>query len=58
MQPTRIISPTYNNYVFYQYDETYGYKITRPLNTSLFIESETEFNGAFQRFKSFIADLK
>ncbi len=58
MRPTRIISPTHNNYVFYQYDETYGYKITRPLNTSLFIESETEFNGAFQRFMSFIADLK
>lgn len=58
MRPTRIISPTHNNYVFYQYDETYGYKITRPLNTSLFIESETEFNGAFQRFMSFLADLK
>ena len=55
MQPTRIISPTHNNYVFYQYDKT---KITRPLNTSLFIESETEFDGAFQRFMSFIDDLK
>jgi hypothetical protein len=58
MRPTRIISPTHNNYVFYQYGETYGYKITRPLNASLFIESETEFKDAFQRFMSFLADLK
>ena len=58
MQLTRIISPTHNNYVFYQYDENYGYKITRPLNTRLFIESETEFNDALQRFTSFIDDLK
>lgn len=58
MQPTRIVSPTHNNYVFYQYDETYGYKITRPLNTNLFIESESEFSAAFQRFISFLADLK
>ncbi|MDW8148378.1 MAG: hypothetical protein RMJ48_19035 [Roseiflexaceae bacterium] len=58
MRPTRIISPTHTNYVFYQYDATYSYKITRPLNTSLFIESENEFDPAFQRFVSFLADLK
>ncbi|ACL25122.1 hypothetical protein [Chloroflexus aggregans] len=58
MQPTRIISPTHNNYMFYQYNEDYGYRITRPLNTNLFIESENEFNTAFQRFMSFLADLK
>ncbi|NPV75506.1 MAG: hypothetical protein HPY59_03940 [Anaerolineae bacterium] len=58
IQPTRIVSPTHSNYVFYQYDETYGYKITRPLNTNLFIESESEFKAAFQRFVTFLADLK
>ncbi|QIK38170.1 hypothetical protein GWK36_09485 [Caldichromatium japonicum] len=58
MQPTCIISPTHNNYMFYQYDKDYGYRITRPLNTNLFIESENEFNTAFQRFMSFLADLK
>jgi len=35
---TRIVSPLQSNYVFYQYDETYAYKITRPLNANLFIE--------------------
>jgi len=30
MQPTRIVSPSHHNYVFYQYGETHGYKITRP----------------------------
>ena len=25
-QPTRIISPSHHNYVFYQYDETYNTK--------------------------------
>ncbi len=58
MQPTRIISPTHNNYVFYQYDEDYGYRITRPLNTNLFIESGNEFSDAFQRFMLFLDDLK
>jgi len=57
-RPTRIVSPTHSNYVFYQYGEAYGYKITRPLNTSLFIESENEFDLASQRFMSFLADLK
>lgn len=57
-QPTRIISPTHNNYVFYQYDETYGYKITRPLNTNLFVESSHKFELAFARFMAFLADVR
>jgi len=37
-RPTRIISPTPpNNYIFYQYGAGYANKITRPLNTNLFI---------------------
>lgn len=57
-QPTRIISPTHNNYIFYQYDEVYGYRITRPLNHDLLIESDTEFIVAFERFMTFLSDLK
>jgi len=57
-RPTRIISPTYHNYVFYQYDESYGHRITRPLNTNLFFESADDFKTAFERFIAFLADLK
>lgn len=57
-QPTRIISPTHNNYIFYQYGQEHRYKITRPLNTNLFIESPEMFKAAFERFVLFLADLK
>jgi hypothetical protein len=57
-QPTRIVSPTHNNYIFYQYDDAYGHKITRPLNTALFIESGYDFTIAFERFILFLADVK
>ncbi|MBE7528834.1 MAG: hypothetical protein HND44_23170 [Chloroflexi bacterium] len=58
IQPTRIISPTHNNYIFYQYDEPYGYRVTRPLNTDLFMESSHEFELAFARFMTFLADVR
>ncbi len=57
-QPTRIISPTYHNYVFYQYSEAYGHRITRPLNINLFFESADDFKTAFERFITFLADLR
>ncbi|MBI4475097.1 MAG: hypothetical protein HY646_20690 [Acidobacteria bacterium] len=57
-RPTRIVSPTVANYVFYQYGEDYAHRITRPLNTNLLIESATEFKAAFDRFMDFLADLK
>jgi hypothetical protein len=57
-RPTRIISPSHRNYIFYQYDETYGHKITRPLNSDLFIESVHDFQIAFERFVDFLDDLK
>lgn len=56
--PTRIISPTTNNYIFYQFDNTNGYKITRPLNSNLFIESPQELKEHFERFVSFLSELK
>jgi hypothetical protein len=57
-QPTRIISPSQHNYIFYQYDASYAHKITRPLNINLFIESASDFRVAFERFILFLADLK
>ncbi|MBP8984781.1 MAG: hypothetical protein KBG12_03420 [Syntrophobacterales bacterium] len=57
-QPTRIISPSHHNYIFYQYDQTYGHRITRPLNVDLFIESASDFRAAFDRFIAFLADLR
>jgi hypothetical protein len=57
-QPTRIASPTHHNYVFYQYDQGYGHRITRPLNTDLFLESADEFQAVFERFLTFLDDLR
>ena len=57
-EPTRIISPSQHHYVFYQYSEEYGQKITRPLNSNLFTESSNDFRIAFDRFVTFLADLK
>src|SRR5579872_5110027 len=58
MQPTRIVSPTHPNYIFYQYDETHSHRITRPLNTHLFIENAQSFLDAFDRCLSFLDELK
>jgi len=57
-RPTRIVSPSHSNYIFYQYGEDYRHKITRPLNIDLFIESASDFEGAFERFIVFLADLR
>lgn len=56
--PTRIVSPSQKHYIFYQYSEKDGYKITRPLNSSLYIESPDEFKVAFEKFTIFLSDLK
>jgi hypothetical protein len=57
-EPTRIISPSHSNYIFYQYSEEYRHKITHPLNINLFIESASNFKEAFEKFMSFLTDLK
>lgn len=57
-QPTRIISPSQPNYIFYQYNTDYSHKITRPLNIDLYIENQEQFDQAFDRFSSFLTDLK
>jgi hypothetical protein len=56
--PTRIVSPSHNNYIFYQYPETAGHKITRPLNTDLFMGDSGRFQKAFTRFVSALGDIK
>jgi len=57
-RPTRIVSPSQSNYIFYQYGKDYGNKITRPLNVDLFIESVKGFNSALEKFIALLADLK
>ena len=57
-QPTRIISPSHQHYIFYQYSKAHGHAITRPLNTHLFFESGDDFSAAFGRFVEFLGDLK
>ena len=56
--PTRIISPSHQHYIFYQYSEDYQHKITRPLNSDLFIESLDDFKGSFERFVTFLDNLR
>jgi hypothetical protein len=56
--PTRIISPSHPNYIFFQYDRASSHRITRPLNTNLFIESPVEFERAFERLITFLGDLR
>ena len=57
-QPTRIISPSHSNYIFFQYDRAHSHRITRPLNTHLFIESAADFDQAFARLVAFLDDLR
>ncbi len=55
---TKIVSPSHQNYIFFQYDKEYGHKITRPLNTNLFINNLTEFKTEYERFINFLGDIK
>lgn len=57
-KPTRIVSPSNKNYIFFQFGSKYGNKITRPLNSDLFIESKSEFLKSYEKFISFLEDLK
>lgn len=57
-KPTRIVSPTNSNYVFFQYAPKLGHRITRPLNSALFYENPAEIKAAFERFVDFLRDLK
>ncbi|MBK8986680.1 MAG: hypothetical protein IPM39_11460 [Chloroflexi bacterium] len=57
-KPTRIMAPNDHRYVFFQYGKEHNYKITRPLNFDLFIETADEFYTAFTRLMLFLADMR
>ena len=57
-KPTRIISPSSHNYIFYQYNKLYQHRITRPLNSDLFFDSDKSFKSSFDRFIDILSDLK
>jgi hypothetical protein len=57
-KPTRIVSPTHNHYIFYQYGNAHAHKITRPLNSRLFVEDSQKFEQMIKRFSFFLSDLK
>lgn len=54
---TRIVSPARQHYIFLQYSEELGHRITRPLNTNLLFEDAVLFDSAFDRFLTFLGDL-
>jgi hypothetical protein len=54
---TRIASPHIRNYIFSQFPEQFGHRITRPLNADLFIEDRHIFKDRFEKFVSFLGDL-
>ncbi len=58
IRPTRIVSPTHTNYIFYQHGEEFGYRLTRPLNTNLFIETVKTFKDSFEHLMLFLHDLR
>lgn len=58
IKPTRIIAPNDHRYVFFQYGEVHNHKITRPLNSNLFIEVPDDFRHAFERFLLALVDLR
>ncbi len=57
-QPTRIVSPSHPNYVFFQYGQDHGHKITRPLNSNLYLEEAVTFGSVFDRFTALLGDLR
>ncbi len=58
IKPTRIVSPNDHRYIFYQYGKDHNHKITRPLNSDLFFESQDDFQRAFDRFATFLDDIR
>lgn len=58
VNPTRIISPSHNNYICYLYSKEFKNRLTRPINTELFIETSTAFGKSFDNFIEFCEDLK
>jgi len=57
-RPTKIISPTNHNYIFFQFGEEFGHKITRPLNTEILCERRKAFSTNFNRLIGLLRDLR
>lgn len=55
---TRVISPSQKNYIFYQFSSKYNNKITRPINSDLFIENIREFKSLFRVFMKALNKMK
>lgn len=51
---TRIVSPSSPNYIFFQFGASEGYRITRPLNTELFVEQPETFTTLLGRFHNIL----
>ncbi len=58
LKPTRIVSPNTKNYIFFQYGAKYSHRISRPLNTNLFIEDPHKLNKSFERLLNFLNDVR
>ena len=58
LQPTRIVSPNIKSYIFFQYGAKYSHRISRPLNTNLFIEDPHQLGKNFERFLSLLDDVR
>ena len=56
-RPTRIVSPTEHDYIFFQFGEDFGYTITRPLNTEIFCQRKRGFSRGFNQLIELLADL-
>jgi len=57
-RPTRIISPSDDKYIFFQFGKEFGHKITRPLNAAIFSEKSRDFTREFAQFHNLLLDLK
>jgi hypothetical protein len=58
LKPTRIVSPNVKNYIFFQYGAKFSHRISRPLNTNLFIEDPHKLGKSFERFLSLLNDVR
>ncbi len=53
---TRIVSPSHANYIFFQFSEGLSHKITRPLNSDIYVSNKDEFKALFVSFCGLLAD--
>ena len=54
---TRIVSPTTPSYIFFQYSDAFKHQITRPINTTLFLENPRAFTTAYENVERILHEL-